>query len=88
MDYTYQMNETNALIYNGEQVISTLEFSRDENGYQILSIRTNEAYQGQQLAKKLLYYFIEHTNGERVIPICSYAVHAFEKDDELAKLTK
>ena len=50
----------------------------------------DEVYQGQGLAKKVFLKVVQEARkqGKKIVPICSYAIHQFEKDESLKDVLK
>lgn len=83
MEYTIKIEGNKVLLFDGDKEISSLLFVKEKDAFDIVSIHTDLAYQGQGLARKVLYYFIEYSDGAKIIPTCSYARNVLSKDDEI-----
>ena len=55
MEIIFNFKEKNALAYDGDKVIGRCEFEETENVWNIIHTKVNESYQGQGIAKQLVY---------------------------------
>jgi Predicted acetyltransferase len=66
------------------EVMGEIAYQPDGDILQANHTQTQERFQGQGVAGKLLDALVEYARKEnlKIVPICSYVVHAFEKDPE------
>ena len=85
-----EMREDRAVLIDDEKVVEYCSFVEERDVWMIEHTVVDEAYQGQGLAKKVFFKVVQEARkqGKKIVPICSYAIHQFEKDESLKDVLK
>lgn len=82
--------ENQSVIYDEGKVAGYCSLVEEGDVWTIDHTVVEESYQGQGLAKRLLYEVLEQAKKQhkKIVPQCSYAAHQFEKDASIQELLK
>ncbi|WP_454995027.1 GNAT family N-acetyltransferase [Bulleidia extructa] len=85
-----EMREDRAVLIDDEKVVAYCSFVEEKDVWMIEHTVVDEIYQGQGLAKKVFLKVVQEARkqGKKIVPICSYAIHQFEKDESLKDVLK
>lgn len=85
MEIKFEMNLKRSAAYDGLKECGECCFSTEGNIWIINHTFVDPSYGGQGIARKLLDCVIEKARkqGVKINPVCSYAVHQFEKNPDL-----
>ena len=85
-----EMREDQAVLIDDEKVVAYCSFVEEKDVWMIEHTVVDEIYQGQGLAKKVFLKVVQEARkqGKKIVPVCSYAIHQFEKDESLKDVLK
>ncbi|MEE0956307.1 MAG: GNAT family N-acetyltransferase [Eubacterium sp.] len=86
--YRFEMEQNRAAAYDGNTLAGETSFHTSGNYWIIDHTGVEEAYGGQGIAGKLVAMTADEARkaGKKILPICSYAKHFFEKHKEYADI--
>lgn len=86
MELKYEKNRV--VLMDGLKEVGFCSYIQKDDVWIIDHTVVDHEYQGQGLAKKLLYLVIDEARkkGKKIIPQCSYALYQFERDSDLQDL--
>ena len=76
IDVRFEGEACRSAAYDGEKQVGVCLYREGPDGWSIVSTRVDPAYEGQGIAKRLVYSVTEAAERRKaaVIPVCSYAV--------------
>ena len=76
IDVRFEEEACRSAAYDGEKQVGVCLYREGPDGWSIVSTRVDPAYEGQGIAKRLVYSVTEAAERRKqaVIPVCSYAV--------------
>ena len=76
IDVRFEKEACRGAAYDGEKQVGVCLYREGPDGWSIVSTRVDPAYEGQGIAKRLVYSVTEAAERRKqaVIPVCSYAV--------------
>ncbi|MBW9212063.1 MULTISPECIES: GNAT family N-acetyltransferase [Terrabacteria group] len=85
-----EMRKDRAILLDDKKVVGYCSYVEEGDVWKIDHTVVEEAYQGQGLAKKVFLKVVEEARkqGKRIVPVCSYAIHQFEKHESLQDVLK